>query len=144
KDLYKDEVRQLGEELGLPHELVWRHPFPGPGLGVRILCAEHAESTESIALQADVPTAVLPVRSVGVQGDGRTYRHAAAVFPARPFESYPEYVQMAVTVPNTNPQINRVLVCVSHTDVPEFSFTPGYITRDRADLLREADAVVNQ
>ena len=47
KDLYKDEVRRLGEEIGLPHDLVWRHPFPGPGLGVRILCAEKEDTIDT-------------------------------------------------------------------------------------------------
>jgi len=81
-DLYKDEVRALGELMGLPHELVWRHPFPGPGLGVRILCA--GETTEELSdrdvnaftLQRNKkPFEVLPLKSVGVQGDFRTYKH---------------------------------------------------------------------
>ncbi len=81
-DLYKDEVRALGELMGLPHELVWRHPFPGPGLGVRILCAGenieeiNAPKVEAFTLQtSQKPFQVLPLKSVGVQGDFRTYRH---------------------------------------------------------------------
>ncbi len=146
KELYKDEVRLLGEELGLPHDLVWRHPFPGPGLGVRILCTNGIENGE-LRIEnngsVSVPHAVLPVRSVGVQGDGRTYRHAVALFSHHPFTVTPEHRMLATSIPNGNKEINRVLLCTSHDQPQEFHVTPGFITRGRADLLREADAIVS-
>lgn len=149
KDLYKDEVRQLGEELGLPHELVWRHPFPGPGLGVRILCAKEESVLSDASLPIDVPHASLPVRSVGVQGDGRTYRHAVALFSEQPLKISDEYLRFATTIPNSNRGFNRVVLCTSHpcavqADVPAFTFTPGFLTKKRADLLREADAIARE
>jgi len=152
KDLYKDEVRRLGEELGLPHELVWRHPFPGPGLGVRILCAK-APDIATFASPADeahakvvvgVPHMGLPVRSVGVQGDGRTYRHAVAVFLPEPERDPAKLHELATRVPNALKAYNRVLLCLSHDDRFDVVFTPGFLTRERADLLREADAVVDE
>jgi GMP synthase (glutamine-hydrolysing) len=153
KDLYKDEVRQLGEELGLPHEFVQRHPFPGPGLGVRILCAEQSvmvSSSNHDGLPAfdglkltTLPHAVLPVQSVGVQGDGRTYRHALVLFAEEPCDPPEEYWKLAVSIPNTNPDFNRVLLCTSQSAVTDFVLMPGSVTRDRADLLREADAIVH-
>jgi GMP synthase (glutamine-hydrolysing) len=143
KDLYKDEVRLLGEELGLPHELVWRHPFPGPGLGVRILCAERPEPVDAVAVEVPVPHNVLPVRSVGVQGDGRTYRHAVALFTEDPFDAPAQYRELSVSIPNAYRGVSRVLLCLSHTAPVEYVFTPGYLTRQRADLLREADAIIN-
>jgi GMP synthase (glutamine-hydrolysing) len=103
RDLFKDEVRELGVALGLPREMVYRHPFPGPGLGVRILGEvkkEHADllrRADAIfvdELRASVDPATganwydqvsqafavfLPVRSVGVMGDGRTYEHVVAL-----------------------------------------------------------------
>lgn len=147
KELYKDEVRVLGEELGLPHDLVWRHPFPGPGLGVRILCAEEADGEGRAAdsgWELQVPHAVLPIRSVGVQGDGRTYRHAVALFSDRPCHIAEAHLELATRVPNTNPNFNRVLLCTSRPDIPPFQFSAGYLTRERADLLREADDIVRE
>jgi GMP synthase (glutamine-hydrolysing) len=96
RDLFKDEVRQLGLELGLPDEIVWRHPFPGPGLAVRCLGEVTREKLRRLA-EADAivideikkaglyrETAqafavLLPVRSVGVMGDSRTYESAVCV-----------------------------------------------------------------
>ena len=95
-DLFKDEVRAVGEKLGIPHELVWRQPFPGPGLGVRII-GEITEEKIKILQEADAVLrdeirksgiesdlkqffAVLPdVRTVGVMGDHRTYDHLIAI-----------------------------------------------------------------
>lgn len=150
KELYKDEVRTLGEELGLPHELVGRHPFPGPGLGVRILCAVSPvpvawpdEATKKRAEQLiPVPHRPLPIRSVGVQGDGRTYRNALALFSHHPCNVTPEHRSLATSVPNAVPVFNRVLLCTSRDEPVDFVITPGAITRERADLLREADAIV--
>ncbi len=142
KELYKDEVRELGEEIGLPHALVWRHPFPGPGLGVRILCAREGDAVPMIDIDLDIPHAILPIRSVGVQGDGRTYRHAIVLFDAHQLPK-PEYWAMATSIPNMNPQFNRVLLCVSHAKPIEFILTPAYITKERADLLRKADVIVD-
>ncbi|MEO6745183.1 MAG: glutamine-hydrolyzing GMP synthase [Caldimonas sp.] len=103
RELFKDEVRELGVALGLPLDMVYRHPFPGPGLGVRILGAvtrEHADLLrradaifiEELRGTLDGPSGkswydltsqafavFLPVRSVGVMGDGRTYEHVVAL-----------------------------------------------------------------
>jgi GMP synthase (glutamine-hydrolysing) len=96
RDLFKDEVRELGVALGLPREMVYRHPFPGPGLGVRILGevkAEYAEllrSADAIFIEelrregwydkvSQAFAVFLPVKSVGVMGDGRTYDYVVAL-----------------------------------------------------------------
>ncbi|MDA1208869.1 MAG: glutamine-hydrolyzing GMP synthase [bacterium] len=138
KDLYKDEVRALGEELGIPHDLVWRHPFPGPGLGVRILCAKEPFIVDDYTPDISVPWSLLPVKSVGVQGDGRTYRHALALHC-----SMADVGDLATRIPNSDPAISRVLLCTSHSTPQKIVFTPGYCTAKRANLLREADAIVH-
>ncbi|MBI3618852.1 glutamine-hydrolyzing GMP synthase [Candidatus Peregrinibacteria bacterium] len=146
----QDEVRMLGEELGLPHALVWRHPFPGPGLGVRMLCAASPSLLDVEKLDSQQKTLLpshatpLPVQSVGVQGDGRTYRHALALFSHHSCRVTPEERALATNIPNSVPLFNRVLLCTSYNTPPTFEFTPGFVTRERADLLREADAIVDE
>ncbi len=147
KELYKDEVRQLGEELGLPHDLVWRHPFPGPGLGVRILCASSPsilQNKSSAISHQPLASMTLPVKSVGVQGDGRTYRHALALFCENPTDIPELHWNLATSIPNEDRTLNRVLQCLSHSQAFETHFTPTYLTREVADLLREADAIVDE
>jgi len=96
RELFKDEVRELGVALGLPREMVYRHPFPGPGLGVRILgevrreYADLLRRADAIFIEelrnhgwyertSQAFAVFLPVRSVGVMGDGRTYEHVVAL-----------------------------------------------------------------
>jgi len=96
RELFKDEVRAIGEELGLPHAMVWRHPFPGPGLGVRILGEVKKEYADILRLAdaiyieelyrtghydkiSQAFAVFLPVKSVGVMGDGRTYEYVVAL-----------------------------------------------------------------
>ena len=96
RELFKDEVRQVGRELGLPEEIVGRHPFPGPGLGIRVIGpvtaerldllrrvdAIYIEEIREAGLYDGIWQAfavLLPIRSVGVMGDGRTYDHVVAL-----------------------------------------------------------------
>jgi GMP synthase (glutamine-hydrolysing) len=96
RHLFKDEVRKIGEALGLPHEVVWRHPFPGPGLAVRIVGEVTSERLRILrdadeVLMDEIRAAgyydrvaqafavLLPLKSVGVMGDERTYEHVIAV-----------------------------------------------------------------
>jgi GMP synthase (glutamine-hydrolysing) len=138
--LFKDEVRQVGETLGLPHELVWRQPFPGPGLAVRCLGEITPERLERLR-QADAIftgelraagllrmeenegtaqafAVLLPVRSVGVMGDSRTYQEVVALravttddFMTADWARLPSdlLARVASRIVNEVPGINRVV-----------------------------------
>ncbi len=135
RDLFKDEVRVIGEELGLPEAMVWRHPFPGPGLGIRIIGEVTAERLEILrradaiareeltraGLDAEIwqcPVVLLAdVRSVGVQGDGRSYAHPIVVRAVSSDDAmtadwarlpYDLLEKMSSRIINEVPGINRV------------------------------------
>ncbi|MBI3395615.1 MAG: glutamine-hydrolyzing GMP synthase, partial [Spirochaetia bacterium] len=162
-DLYKDEVRRLGTLLGLPKDIVDRHPFPGPGLAVRCLCTAPAASLESEQLPLSqeetarletlgVMHMVLPLKSVGVQGDARSYARPAALFSKSGTYAIDDVVwdgllDAARILPNRHRSINRVVLCSGmrerhpgHTSIKEL---PGRtLTRHRLDKLRDADKIV--
>ncbi len=139
RELFKDEVRKVGEELGIPHHLVYRHPFPGPGLGIRIL-GEVDEEKVKILQEADdifieelyknnlyekvsqAFVVLLPVKSVGVMGDERTYEYTAVVrsantidFMTATFSKFPwEFLEMISNrIINEVRGINRVAYDIS-------------------------------
>lgn len=129
---YKDEVRQIGRELGLPEELLERHPFPGPGLAIRCLCSE-----------ADAPVHrapegwLVPVRSVGVQGDGRTYAEVLAI------EGLDH--ALATELINRAAGVNRVIgVVETRAPMEEMCVRAAALSVVRLERLRRADALVRR
>ncbi|HLJ47597.1 MAG TPA: glutamine-hydrolyzing GMP synthase [Bryobacteraceae bacterium] len=130
---YKDEVRVLGAELGIPDEFLHRHPFPGPGLAIRCLCASEEQPVRRLD-----PGWLLPVRSVGVQGDSRSYRAVLAL------DAFPEGDEATALV-NRTFEINRVVAVVG-TSVSMLAMhgTSGYISTDRLNRLRRCDAIVRR
>ena len=140
RSLFKDEVRQVGLDLGLPPAIVWRHPFPGPGLAIRIVGAVDADrlrilrAADAIAreeltaagLDRDVwqfPVVLLAeVRSVGVQGDGRTYGHPVVLRPVTSEDAmtadwsrlpYEVLARISTRITNEVPEINRVTLDIT-------------------------------
>ena len=141
RDLFKDEVRSAGEHLGLPEEIVWRHPFPGPGLAVRIIGEVTPErvallqEVDEIAIEeiraagwyrkiAQAFVALLPVSAVGVMGDGRSYegQQVAAIRFVETTDfmtadwvhiDYEVLGRIATRIMNEVPGINRVVYDVS-------------------------------
>ena len=134
RDLFKDEVRRVGEELGLPEEIVWRQPFPGPGLGVRII-GEVTPDKVALLQEADAIVraelhkagmdreiwqafAVLPdIRAVGVMGDERTYGYPCIIRAVTSDDAmtadwarlpYDLLEKMSSRIINEVPGINRV------------------------------------
>ena len=146
--LYKDEVRELGLQLGLPEPLVWRHPFPGPGLAVRCLCStgeppqedlsEAEETARGMAAEAGLDLKMLPIQSVGVQGDFRTYAYPAAVWGEADWKAL-EAVSTRIT--NHVRSINRLVYLLSPGAPPNLRPKRAFLTRARLDLLREVDAI---
>jgi GMP synthase (glutamine-hydrolysing) len=134
---YKDEVREIGRELGVPSKFLLRHPFPGPGLAIRCLCSERDGTL------AETPDGfLLPVRSVGVQGDARSYRNVLAL--AGP-PTQLDIEKTAPTLTNNRPEINRVVaLCGSKAPLHSLQIFQAAITKQRLDILREADAIVRE
>jgi GMP synthase (glutamine-hydrolysing) len=134
---YKDEVREIGRELGVLEKFLTRHPFPGPGLAIRCLCA-----SEFAKVETTLDGILLPIRSVGVQGDERSYRKTIAL------DRKPTLVDIEKTAPgltNSRLDVNRVVaVCGSNTNIAELSVFPATITKSRLALLREADSIVRK
>lgn len=130
---YKDEVREIGRELGLPDEFLDRHPFPGPGLAIRCLCA-----TESAPAERLDTGWLIPVKSVGVQGDCRSYRPVLAI-------SGEHLHERATDLINRISEVNRVVALVdSVAPVPAMQVRPASLTAERLDRLRRADAIVRR
>ncbi len=145
-EFYKDEVRVLGEELGLPHEVVWRHPFPGPGLAVRCLAADARAAVEpaTVSLPAGVEGWIVPVRTVGVQGDERSYSRMLAVAG---FDDIAAVGDFARRVTNEHRTINRVAAVIfQRAGIPftRLAIHSAALTRERIALLRAADALVTR
>jgi GMP synthase (glutamine-hydrolysing) len=132
KSFYKDEVREVGRELELAGELLDRHPFPGPGLAIRCLCAEREESVRSVR-----DGLILPVHSVGVQGDSRSYAPVLAI------DSLDH--GRATELINRLRDVNRVVAAVESTvPVGTMKVRPATLTAARIERLRHADAVVRR
>jgi len=130
--LYKDEVREIGRELGLPGDLLERHPFPGPGLAIRCLCSESSAPVERLG-----PGWLIPVRSVGVQGDCRTYMPVLSVGGL-------DHDQARRLI-NEYSGINRVVADVAgHAEIPEMKVRPSDLSAPRLARLRRADAIVRE
>lgn len=186
KDFHKDEVRKLGYDLGLPESLVERHPFPGPGLAIRILCAEephiekdfaetqviarvivdyhnklqknHAllnrvttatsaseqDKLSQISQKMQITATVLPIRSVGVQGDSRSYSYVIGLSTTQD-PDWNDLMFLAKLIPRILHNINRV--CYIFGGAVSFSIndiTHTRISRYSLALLRQADYVANK
>ncbi|KAG4073581.1 hypothetical protein HA402_000805 [Bradysia odoriphaga] len=186
KDFHKDEVRKLGYDLNLPEALIQRHPFPGPGLAIRILCAEepyiekdysetqvivrvivdynnklqknHAllnrvsgntspeEQTElcRISSSMKINATVLPIRSVGVQGDGRTYSYVVGL-SSNENPNWNDLMFLARLIPRILHNVNRVCyIFGGHVQHQITDITYTRISRYTLAQLRQADAFANE
>eukprot|EP00304_Pavlova_gyrans_P013511 CAMPEP_0206040946 /NCGR_PEP_ID=MMETSP1466-20131121/5675_1 /ASSEMBLY_ACC=CAM_ASM_001126 /TAXON_ID=44452 /ORGANISM="Pavlova gyrans, Strain CCMP608" /LENGTH=647 /DNA_ID=CAMNT_0053415633 /DNA_START=151 /DNA_END=2094 /DNA_ORIENTATION=+ len=166
KDYHKDEVRALGTELGLSEELVWRQPFPGPGLAIRLLCtsepyapagrevvqAELDALCEVAGLAKDFSCCLLPVRTVGVQGDGRSYAHLVGISAkahdgglALTAADWKRLADFAKVIPGRAHSVNRV-VFLFGKEVQGLvnDVTPTTLKQEAVKKLQHADDIVTQ
>eukprot|EP01117_Protostelium_nocturnum_P008800 TRINITY_DN3153_c0_g2_i1.p1 TRINITY_DN3153_c0_g2~~TRINITY_DN3153_c0_g2_i1.p1 ORF type:complete len:659 (+),score=143.73 TRINITY_DN3153_c0_g2_i1:193-2169(+) len=181
KDLHKDEVRMLGKKLGLPDDLIWRQPFPGPGLAIRIICAQSpfiddsfqstnqllkfllcksqqvdenlkshisdvlkANSVEDLSsLSEGIYATLLPIKTVGVQGDARSYRYLCGLSGKQNWENL---LKLAQIIPQICHNVNRVVYLFGDNSVegPITEITPTFLSKDVINQLQDADAIVNR
>ncbi len=166
KELYKDEVRKVGLELGLPKNLIQRQPFPGPGLGVRILCnsnfsapagttpvrqffGEKRIDFEQLSqdinkfikqeFKSQLKAVALEIRSVGVQGDFRTYKYPVCLYGN--VKNWENLSKISPAITNKFSDINRVvyLIAPKEINIQKCHLTSGWITEDRIRTLQKAD-----
>jgi GMP synthase (glutamine-hydrolysing) len=148
-DLYKVEVRELGRALGLDPSAIDRHPFPGPGLGIRVAAASEHESFDGPRLGHEVAGELegtglrglpLPVRSVGVKADLRSYEHPVLLIGDDP--GWEALTGIATSMTKQVHGINRCLFELSGRRPKVAELVPAAVTRKRLDLLRELDHIV--
>ncbi|KAJ1351912.1 hypothetical protein KIN20_008087 [Parelaphostrongylus tenuis] len=187
KDFHKDEVRELGRTLGLPDHLVDRQPFPGPGLAIRIICAQkpfmcndfasthqclnvlvnlsrtpatpiEAEHKEKImtalrdweieefaSKSTPINATLLPIKTVGVQGDMRSYSYVAALSVAESPIPWDLLAQYAIVIPKLLHNINRVVYVFGKAVIyPVTTITPTYLNAFTVEMLQEADHLATE
>ncbi|XP_013772810.1 GMP synthase [glutamine-hydrolyzing] [Limulus polyphemus] len=182
KDFHKDEVRVLGKDLSLPVELTQRHPFPGPGLAIRVICSEDAymekDFSETSVLakvivdycnalekkhalinrvqngtsddeqlflvklsqEYKLTTTLLPIQSVGVQGDKRTYSYVVGLSSNESIRDWEDLMVLAKLIPRICHNINRVVYIFGDAvQFPVQDITPTFLTTGVLSTLRQAD-----
>ncbi len=152
-DLFKDEVRELGRELGLPHELVMRQPFPGPGLAIRIIATnEEIEKVDALVEEAklqefintsysEVSAHLLPIRSVGVGGDERSHLSVVAIEGTK--LNAQQLATLGTALPsNFRDSVNRVIYSLGGNKLENLSETKTLLTSEVSSQLRVADRIV--
>ncbi|KAK6735709.1 hypothetical protein RB195_018750 [Necator americanus] len=187
KDFHKDEVRELGRCLGLPEELVDRQPFPGPGLAIRIICAQKPhicsdfgtthqclnvltnlprqpttplesdcrekmlaalsgwEISELLSQPFTVYSTLLPIKSVGVQGDSRSYSYVAALSTTHTTIPWQLLSRYATVIPKLLHNINRVVYVFGGAVLyPITTITPTYLNGFTVKALQEADHLATE
>jgi GMP synthase (glutamine-hydrolysing) len=150
KELYKDEVRELGKVLGFDDVVISRHPFPGPGLAVRMISSEKDSSFASQSSIENVVTHynnakafVLPIKSVGVQGDARSYKHCAVLNDFT--RKWDKYNMISTDITNNIKDINRVVVQPFTKKLPKkIVYNKINLNKKHSDILRSVDFKVNK
>lgn len=161
KEFYKDEVRALGKNLGLPKHLIQRHPFPGPGLAIRILTSNTEEADDNYNIEENklndflkkysLKANILPIKSVGVQGDYRTYQHPVVIWYDNNISKEAKQGKLkadwkilkicANKLVNKFKTINRVVF--SHEELNKrLSLCKCYLEKPNIDLLQKVDSYI--
>ena len=152
-DWHKDEVRRVARTLGIEEEIAGRQPFPGPGLAIRTLCTdgkdrstgEERERFSRVLAEHPVDGELIPLRTVGVQGDHRSYRYFAVLVDGGGALNWTERTALGTALPGNLDFLNRVVFLMNeHRWTGRPSIYPNTISRQRMDLLRELDAVVRK
>lgn len=146
-EFYKDEVRDLAEALGLPGNIVNKEPFPGPGLAVRCICSPDErmiqEKTEltNILSKHGLNGFITPIKTVGVQGDYRSYKHIAIIYNNVPFSRL-DSISNEIT--NNISAVNRVayIVKTKESNPEKMRIHKASINNNRLGLLKEADYII--
>jgi GMP synthase (glutamine-hydrolysing) len=152
-DWHKDEVRQVARNLGIDEAIASRQPFPGPGLAIRLICNKNDKiirEEEKIEFDrllsgydGEYRGIVVPINTVGVQGDCRSYRYLAVLASDKKTLGSPEPYKIGTYIPNTLNYINRVTMVIGTEDHLAGIITyPMFITKENVGLLREVDAMV--
>jgi len=151
KDLHKHEVRLIGLELNLPKDMINRHPFPGPGLAIRILTATEPykiKNYETVRIllknicdKYKVNSMVLPVKTVGVQGDSRTYSYAVTLYSSKKID-WKILFELAKEIPKKIKSVNRVTYALN--GIEKYTFMPTLLEKNIVNKLQNIDYDINE
>lgn len=152
-DWHKDEVRQVARMLGIDESIASRQPFPGPGLAVRVVCNDGSSKVDEEDIKkfnrllVDSKTAhsgqILPVKTVGVQGDCRSYRHLSVLWGQGTEFDWDEVYELSKVITNNVHSVNRAAYILNKTSIDGGIKTyEMYINKESVNLLREIDHIV--